>query len=301
MLDQKKPQFGGKVFVMVWKDTVLFQRGTGDLTVTTQAPLGCASAWLTAALVMTFVDQGKISLDDKVSKYLPIYATYAKKFLTIRHCLANTTGLAMEKGGFEKIFQKTRFETLEDEVNAYASGREIVNNPGEAFNYNNIGTNIAGRIVEIVGKKTFDRLMLERIFRPLAMKKSSFASEKAINPFSGAVSTAADYMKFLQMLLHKGTLNGKVVLSERSVEEMMKVQTGTAKITGVPKLVEGFSYGFGNWMGEQGIKACPGISANWPYINTTKKYACIIFGEPKDKNRKEPYTDFVAEVEDKMR
>ncbi len=72
---------------------------------------------------------------------------------------------------------------MEDQVNSFASSREIVNNPGEAFNFNNIGTNIVGRVLETVGKKTFDRLMLERIFRPLGMKKSSFASETAVNPF----------------------------------------------------------------------------------------------------------------------
>ncbi len=55
---------------------------------------------------MTFVDQGKISLDDPVANYLPIYAKYAKSYLTIRHCLANTTGMADEKGGIEKFFSE---------------------------------------------------------------------------------------------------------------------------------------------------------------------------------------------------
>ena len=301
MIEQKKAQFGGKMSVMVWKDTVLYQKAVGeDFTVNTQDNIGCSGAWFTAALAMTFVDQGKISLDDKVSKYLPIYATYAKKYLTIRHCLANVTGMASEKGGVERFFQKKKFETLEDEVNAYASGREIVNNPGEMFNYNDMGTNIVGRVLEVVGKKSFDRLAMERIFRPCGMKKTTYTSERAINPFSGAMSTAADYLKFLEMLRNKGTLNGKKVLSEGSVAEMQKMQTGTAKIGFVPKLVDGESYGLGNWIQGDGIFHCPGLSACWPWINTTKNYVCIIFGTPKDKENKKVYSDILSEVEGKF-
>jgi len=298
MLEQKKSQFGGKLAVMVWKDSLLYQKAIGeDFTITTQENVGCSSAWFAAALVMTFVDQGKISLDDKVSKYLPVYATYAKKYLTIRHCLANVTGLASGKGGVEGFFQKKKFETLEDEVNAFASGREIVNNPGEVFNYNDIGTNIAGRVLEIVGKKTFDRLAMERIFRPCGMKKTSFASDRAVNPFSGAVSTASDYLKFLEMLRNKGTLNGKKILSEAAVAEMQKMQTGMAKTGFIPKLVEGENYGLGNWIQGEGIFNCPGLSGGWPYLNVTKKYVCVIFGTPKDKEKKQVYSPIIDEVE----
>ncbi len=300
LLEKEKVHFGGKLVILVWKDSVVYQKGTGEHTITTQGPLGCSSAWLTAALTMTFVDQGKIALEDKVSKYLPVYALYAKKYLTIRQCLANTTGLAIEKGGLEKLFQRTKFETLEDEVNSFASGREIVHNPGEAFSYNAIGTNIAGRILEIVGKKSFDRLMVERIFRPLTMKKSSFGSEKAINPFSGAISTPSDYMKFLQMLLNKGMANGKQVLSEQSVAELLKVQTGNAIMETLPKEMQGYSYGLGNWIQGGYLFTCPGLSANWPYINLAKKYACILFGEVKDRNKKDGFSAIIQELEAKM-
>ncbi len=296
MLGQKKALFGGRVAVLIWKDTIAYQRAFGeDFNLNTQDNIGCSSAWLTAAVAMTFVDQGKLSLDDKVSKYLPIFASYAKKYLTIRHCLANVTGLQPDKGGIEKFFQRKKFESLEEEVNAYASGREIVNNPGEVFNYNQIGTNIVARVLEIVGKRTFDRLAQERIFRPCGMKRTSFMSDEAVNPFSGAVSTPADFLKFLVMLKNKGTINGKKVLSEAAVNEMEKIQTGTAKIGFVPKLAEGSSYGLGNWI-RDGIFYCPGLTACWPYINSSKKYACLIFGTPKDKE-KNVYAEIVNYVE----
>jgi CubicO group peptidase (beta-lactamase class C family) len=304
LVEQRKNHFGGKMIVMLWKDTVLYQKITGETTINTQGPIGCSSAWLTAALAMFYVDQGKISLDDPVAKYLPIFAQYAKSYLTIRHCLANTTGIDPEKGGIQKIFQKTKFPSLEEEVNSF-SRREIKNNPGEVFYYNNIGTNIVGRILEIVGKKSFDRLMLEKIFRPLGMKRSTFASETAVNPFSGGVSTPSDYLKFQAMLLNKGTLGTKKILSESSVAEMQKIQTGEAKIIFVPKQVEGYAYGLGNWIQsdeEHAIYTSPSLSGVWPYIDTKRKYAFIIFGDSKDKeDKKDVYLEIMHEVQELIR
>ncbi len=302
VMEKRKNHFGGKMAVTVWKDTTIFQKVIGeDFTLNTQAPIGCASAWITAAVVMTFVDQGKIKLDDPVAKYIPIFATYAKSYLTIRHCLANTTGIEPDKGGVQKYFQKTRFETLEDEVNAFAK-REIKNNPGEVFYYNDIGTSIAARVVEVVAKRSFERLAAERIFRPLGMKRSRFVSETgAIDPFAGAESTASDYLKFLAMLLNKGTLGAKKVLTPESVAEMQKIQTGQAKTLFTPKQTEGSGYGLGNWIMPSianGMYASPALSGGWPFINTQKNYGAVIFGVTKDKDDdKEVYLEIIRTLE----
>ncbi len=291
LIEQRKSLFDGQMAVMVWKDSLLYQKATGDFTIQTQEPVGCSSAWMTAALAMTFVDQGKISLDDPVSDYLPIFATYAKSYLTIRHCLANVTGLQGEKGGIEKFFQKTRFSMLEEQVNSFASGREILHNPGVSFSYNNIGTNIVGRVLEVVGKRSFDRLMQERIFRPLRMRKSRFSYETATDPFSGLITTPADFLNFQIMLLNKGSFMGKQVLTEDAVAEMQQIQTGEATIEFVPAATKDFAYGLGNWIDNSGghtIYTSPGLSGGWPYIDTRKGYACIIFVPQKkkeDKNR----------------
>lgn len=299
IIDKRQKEYKGKLAVMVWKDTVLYQKYTGDLAANTQMNMGYASAWFTAALAMSFVDQGKISLDDPVTKYLPIFGKYAKSYLTIRHCLANTTGLSGDKAGMEKLFAKNKFETLEEMVNSYASSREIVNNPGEAFSYNAIGTNIVGRVLEVVGKKSFDRLMADKIFRPLKMKRSTFTSDRVVNPAMGALSTANDYIIFLSMLLNKGTLNGKQILTEASVAELQKIQTGQAKIVSVPPLLQGYAYGLGNWIGEGGhLFTSPGLPGGWPYINTQKKYAAVVFGETKEKEEnKELYSEVMELLE----
>src|SRR5687768_2821375 len=63
IMDKRKNEFGGKMAVIVWKDTTVFQKTVGeDFNLNTQASVGCGSAWFTAAVVMTLVDQGKIQL-----------------------------------------------------------------------------------------------------------------------------------------------------------------------------------------------------------------------------------------------
>jgi CubicO group peptidase (beta-lactamase class C family) len=273
----------GDVAIMIWKDTTVFQKVTGEMQFTTQEAIDYSSAWFTAALVMYFVDQGKINLDDPVAKYLPIFAKFSKGYLTLRHCLANTTGIQGDKAGVQKIFQKNKFESLEEEVNAYAA-REIVNNPGDAFSYNQIGSSIAGRVLEVVGKKSFDRLAMEKLFRPLGMKRTSFASDRVINPAAGAMSTATDYLKFLAMILNKGTLAGKKILSDTSVAEMQKIQYANAKLISVPEATTGMGYGLGNWINTNGtMLTSPALSGGWPFIDLQKKYACVIFTKSNSK------------------
>ena len=294
VIEKQKKNFGGKMAVMVWKDTIVYKKLVGeDMNLNTQVPIGCASAWLTAALTMTFVEQGKLDLDDPVTKYLPIFGTYAKSYLTIRHCLANVTGIEPEKSGVQKFFQKNKFAMLEDEVNAIAK-REIKNNPAEVFYYNNYGSDIVGRVLEIVGKKSFDRLMMDRIFRPCGMKRSSFANDMAVNPFNGAVSTPADFIKFEAMLLSGGMAGTKKVLSEASIAEMQKLQTGNAKNIFVPAEVQGYVYGLGNWI-RDGIITSPSLQGGWAYIDTKKKYAVLIMGEAKE-DKKEYYDEILNTI-----
>ena len=73
-LQRNQKSVGNKFAVLVYKDgKVVYQKAMGEFTAKTQAPIANAGNWLTAALVMIFVDQGKLSLDDPVSKYLPVF------------------------------------------------------------------------------------------------------------------------------------------------------------------------------------------------------------------------------------
>src|SRR5689334_6083487 len=89
---------GTDLVMMIWKrgDTLQYKKELGTFNSKSEAPLGAASSWLTAALVMQFVDEGKLSLDDKVNKWLPEFEKYNKNYITIRFCLAHMTGIKDE-------------------------------------------------------------------------------------------------------------------------------------------------------------------------------------------------------------
>src|SRR5665647_974190 len=177
LLAANQKVLGNNLVALIYKDgKIVYQKEMGDFTIKSKAPVASCSKWLTAALVMTFVDEGKLSLDDKVSRYLPIFETYGKSYITIRQCLSHQTGIADNQKIIAKIFERKKFESLEDEVNSFAK-KEIATNPGTAFFYGNIGLNIAGRVLEVISKKKFDALMKQRIFTPLNMKNSTFTGE----------------------------------------------------------------------------------------------------------------------------
>lgn len=280
----KQPLLGkDAVLMLANKDTIIYKKEVGDFNSKTVAPIASCSKWLTAALVMQFVDEGKLSLDDKITKWLPEFEKYNKNYITIRLCLSHMTGIADDANFVKKILQRKRFASLEDEVNSFAA-REIRTNPGTDFWYGNIGLNIAGRVLEVISRKKFDVLIKQKLFNPMGMRKTSFTTldASAINPSGGAASTAEDYMKFLVMLLNKGKYNGQQILSEKAVEQLREVQTTADKIKYAPKAAEGFNYALGSWVieqkkGEATTLASPGLFGTWPMIDFCRGYAYIVF------------------------
>ncbi|WP_276500612.1 serine hydrolase domain-containing protein [Terrimonas pollutisoli] len=276
----------GKDFVvMLWKkdDTLIYKKEIGEFNSKTTAPVASCSKWLTAALVMQFVDEGKLSLDDKISKWIPEFERYGKNYITIRHCLSHFTGIDDEGGFLKKMFQRKKFASLEDEVNSFAA-REIRTNPGTDFWYGSIGLNIAGRVLEVISKKKFDVLIKQKLFNPMTMRRTSFttADASAINPSGGATSTPEDYMKFLVMLMNKGKYAGKQILSEDAVNQLMQVQTKPEQIKYAPKSATGYNYALGSWAieeknGKAEALASPGLFGTWPMIDFCRGYAYLVF------------------------
>lgn len=298
-LTSKQKLLGNNLVMMIWKnDTIAYKKELGEFNSKTQAPIASASKWLTAALVMILVDEGKLSLDDKVSQYLPEFERYGKNYITLRLCLSHQTGIEDEGRFLKKVFQRKKFSSLEDEVNSFAA-REIRTNPGQDFWYGSIGPNIAGRVCEVVMKKKFDILIKQKLFTPLTMRRTSFTTldNSAINPAGGAQSTADDYMQFLVMLLNKGKYKGKQLISEESIEELLRIHTKPELIKNAPKSAEGFDYALGSWVvaekdGKATVLASPGLFGTWPMIDYCRGYAYLILvknllGEERAEAHKE--------------
>ncbi len=317
-LQAKQKLLGTDVVCMIWnKDSMLYKKEMGDFNSKTQAPIASCSKWLTAALVMQFVDEGKIKLDDKVAKYIPEFDKYFKGYITIRHCLSHMTGIDDDDKFIKRILERRKYTTLEEEVNSFAA-RKIRANTGTDFWYGGVGLNIAGRILEVVSKKKFEFLIKSKLLNPMGMSKTSFAEQNggSVNPSGGAKCTPDDYMKFLVLLLNKGMYNGKQIISEASVNEMMVVQNTVEQIKYAPKSAEGYTYATGSWVIESQFVesvshgpvkppgtpkpgklygtalASPGLFGTWPMIDYCRGYAYIVFvknllGEEKAKVHEE--------------
>jgi CubicO group peptidase (beta-lactamase class C family) len=276
------------------------EKEIGDFNGRLQIPAGVASQWLTAAAVMAYVDAGKISLDDKVSKYIPIFAKYMKSYITIRNCLSFTSGIKGDPPGPLKLLQKSKYPDLETEVNAFASKREIETNPGTEVYYSQIGADIAARVLEVVTRKTFDRIVQEKILRPCKMRGTSFFNENggAINASDGATTTPNDLINFLGMLLNNGSFEGKTVLSEKSIHEMETLQFASLPVKFVPKEAAGYKTGLGCWISNDG-KEVTSLNENgfWPYIDRCRHYAALI----APKNRiSEPKPELYVQLKEKL-
>ncbi len=189
-----------------------------------------------------------------------IYTIPATREITVRDLLTHTSGLGSggsAAGEMAKVMQARKpTDTLGDLV-PQLGAVPLDFQPGTQFRYSGLaGIDVLSRIVEIASGLTFDQFLQQRVFAPLGMKDTFFALpedrqtrlmtlyrragsslEKHPNQellmnrtyFSGAaglVSTAEDYFHFAQMLANGGQLNGKRLLSPRTVELMSSNHTG---------------------------------------------------------------------------
>ncbi|MCP4944512.1 MAG: beta-lactamase family protein [Planctomycetaceae bacterium] len=220
---------------------------------------------VTATAVMILQDEGKLNIDDNISKYLPEYknvklqnGSAPNREITIRDVVTHTSGLAGNQ-----VFDSS----LKDAVDQLAT-QPLKFQPGTKWQYSP-GLNVAGRVVEVVAGKPFEEFVQQRIFDPLKMTNTSFfpndkqqariaglyrmdgqnktlaeidnrivdpSNVKAPNPSGGLFSTARDMFRFYQMILSGGQLRrGDRIVSEQAVKEMTQPQTGD--------LVTGFTPG----------------------------------------------------------
>lgn len=305
-LRRNQQALGKDVVTLIYKNgKIVYESSLGDMTAMSQERIASCSKWYTAALVMTFVDEGKLSLDDSIGKFLPVFTKYGKGNITVRHCLTHTLGLKQDPFRLVAMVQRGRFNSLKEEVYDFAKDREKVAEPGKEFRYGNTGLNIAAHVIEVIGGRKFEELFQERIVRPLGMQATTFEKNAAVaNPSGGAWSTAGDYMNFLVMMLNKGVYKGKRILSKASVEAMMQPQTTQEMIKSTPGAAAGYNYGLGVWVqevapdGKTAVISSPGLFGTWPYVDYCRGYACIVFTKNLLTERKRDMYEAIKKVVD---
>ena len=213
---------------------------------------------ITGAAVLMLQDEGRLQLSDPVAKFIPEFAALKTPSgqpaqLTLTHVLTHTSGLGEGAG---PAMQEAK--TLADLVPLWLAA-PMQFEPGSQWKYCQSGINAAARVVEIVSGMSFDAFLEQRLFKPLRMTDTTFypsaeqmrrlATGYAKNKDSGALepapsrldlqrrdrpplgngglySTAPDYLRFCQMLLNQGTLDGARILSPAAVKTLSSVHTG---------------------------------------------------------------------------
>ena len=137
---------------------------------------GSIGKQFTAAAVMILVEEGKISLDDKITKFFPD-APASWNNITVRHLLTQTSGM----GDYPPEVDLRR-EYTEDEYFEYFKKAPLSFAPGAKWDYSNAGYATLGFLIRKVTGKYYGEFLQERIFRPLGMTTARVISEADIVP-----------------------------------------------------------------------------------------------------------------------
>jgi len=262
----------GAVAIVADKERVLYLGAAGLMNTRTRKAMRTDAIFriasmtkpVTAVAVMMLQEQGKLSIEDPVSRYLPALANIEvidkydestgayttrkpAQELRIRHLLSNTSGFgyAFSSPMLKKIRDRTRKSTEET---------PLLHDPGARWTYG-ISAKLLGQIVEKVSGVGLDQFFNARIFEPLGLHDTFYLVPKVklsrvatvnhrdakggfaetANPSAlgsravgdgGLFSTAPDYATFLQMLLNEGKWHQVTLLTPGSVIAMTENQIG---------------------------------------------------------------------------
>ena len=251
-----------------------------DFDPQSKAMIASSSKWLSAALVMTFVDEGKLNLEDSIGKYLPSMTRTGKGNIRIWQCLSHLTGI--RPGDTKEDIQEMKNIGSMDEAIERISSLPMEGDPGKTFHYSSIGLQIAGAILEKIGGKSFNLLFAERIAKPCNMKNTDFGKGNVAIPAGSGYSTTEDYIHFLVMILNDGKFNNIQVISKSSVIKMQQNYSKEAKIISSPAEAGNWGYGLGEWVMDDGdgrslSVSSPGLFGSFPWVDNSRHYAGFLF------------------------
>ena len=295
--------------LLVAKDNqVIYEHCFGEFTPDTPVLIASSGKWLAAATIMSLVEEGKLSLDDTASKWLPEFKNDPKGIATIRQMLSHTSGYRP----YQPQDKPTdKYQTLVESVE-HIVPLPPVYKPGERFDYGGLAMQVAGRMAEVAAGNDWETLFRERIARPLGMTNTHFIPVDQGGGHSpmlggGARSTLHDYANFLAMIAGNGLFKGKRVLSEKAVAEMQADQVRGALVKGnefveqVRSLKHNGIYGLGEWreqLDEKGnavLLSSPSWAGAYPWIDKTAGvYGFFIAHVDVDKANKDHFSGFYS-------
>jgi len=241
----------------------------------------------------------------------------ADREMTIQDLLRHTSGLTYGNRGTTLIHQayptsssSVSREITSEEFIARLSKAPLLFSPGTKWEYS-FSSDVLGRVVEVVSGQPLGQFLAERLWGPLKMTDTAFhvppakqgrlAQALATDPDTGkpvtipdvtvpakfecgggcAVATAADYVRFAQMMLNRGSLDGTRVLGRKTVEYMTSDHLGP--ITGAGDYLPGPGYGFGLGFAvrrDTGVASLTGTAGDY---NWGGAYGTAFWIDPKEQ------------------
>ena len=263
--EMQAQQIPGVSLAVIRNGEIVLARGYGLANVEHQVPVkpetifqsGSMGKQFTATAVMMLVEEGKLSLDDKITKYFPDGPS-AWRDITVRHLLTHTSGMTDYPDDFD-----LRRDYTEDELVQRVKTIPLAFQPGEKWSYSNLAYLMLGVLIHKVSGKFYGDFLQERVFKPLDMSTARVISEADIVPnraagyrvvngqlknqnwVSPSLNTTADgalYLTVYDMAKWDAALYGEKLLKRSSLEQMwtpVKLNNGKTH-----------PYGFGWALGE---------------------------------------------------
>ena len=140
--------------------------------------IGSITKQFTAIAVLMLKEQGKLNLEDDITKYLPDYPTHGNS-ITIHHLLNHTSGIKSYTD-MPSFIQEARTDFTPQELIDTFKNEPMDFKPGEKFRYNNSGYILLGYIIEKASGETYEDFIDNHIFKPLGMSSSYYGSNLEI-------------------------------------------------------------------------------------------------------------------------
>ena len=252
--------------------------------------IGSITKQFTAVAILMLQEQGKLNVQDEITKYIPDYPTQDKK-ITIHQLLNHTSGIKSYTN--MPIFMNlARTDMSPTELIDKFKNEPMEFEPGTEFNYNNSGYILLGHIIEVVTSDTYENFIEKNIFKPLGMKNSRYGKMNEIIPnrangYSEAEGDSfvnANYLSLTlpyaagslmstvdDLLLWQNAISANTLIERSSLETAINGST----LANGEKIPYGYGWGKNKIQGETAIAHSGGIfgySTNGIYLPNQDMY-----------------------------
>lgn len=280
---QYKPNGPGAVFLAAKNGEILYKKAFGLANISLDVPMkteyifeiGSITKQFTAIAILMLVEQGKLSLQDYITKYLTDYPTDGHN-ITIHHLLTHTSGIK-NYTSIKKLNDIRKDDLTPTALIDFFKNEPMDFAPGEKFKYNNSGYIILGHIIETISGQSYASFIEEHIFKKLKMCSSSYAVRRKItkNRITGYTSTDKGYKKPWYFSYSLAFAAGSLT---STVDDMLKWQNALDKNILVKNSI--LNKAFKNYTTNNGESINYGYGWNIKTLNGTKsrRHGGSIFG-----------------------